>query len=164
MRTPHCLAIPAHRSSARAAALEPSARVRLLKRPSCRLCTRSGSARRSTRAQIAAKTDRSDVWMVLHGKVYNVSKYLDEHPGGEEVLLDKGGADATEDFEDVGHSNEARKVLVQFEIGELPPSERAAAASASSSSGGGGGIPTLALPVLLAAIGAGYYYYTTQLA
>ena len=102
--------------------------------------------------------------MVLHGKVYNVSKYLDEHPGGEEVLLDKGGEDATEDFEDVGHSNEARKVLKQFEIGELPPSERAAAPSASSSSGGGGGIPTLALPVLLAAIGAGYYYYTTQLA
>ena len=31
--------------------------------------------------------------------------------GGEEVLLDMGGQDATEAFEDVGHSDEAREIL-----------------------------------------------------
>ena len=39
--------------------------------------------------------------------------------GGEEVLLDVGGQDATEAFEDVGHSDEAREQLVALEVGLL---------------------------------------------
>ena len=101
--------------------------------------------------------------MSIHGKVYNVTKYLDDHPGGEEVLLDRAGKDATEDYEDVGHSNEARKALLPMEVGELPPSEKASVAASSSSSSGGGGA-ALAIPVLLVAIAAGYYYYTTNMA
>ena len=89
--------------------------------------------------------------MSIHGKVYDISKYLDDHPGGEEVLMDRAGKDATEDYEDVGHSNEARKTLNRFEVGELPPSERVAVSE--SSSGGGGGGMMMAVPVLLLALG-----------
>jgi len=39
--------------------------------------------------------------------------------GGEEVLLDVGGQDATEAFEDVGHSDEARETLEQLKVGTL---------------------------------------------
>ncbi|KIW75334.1 hypothetical protein Z517_10075 [Fonsecaea pedrosoi CBS 271.37] len=39
--------------------------------------------------------------------------------GGQEVLIDQGGVDATEAFEEVGHSEEARKQLAEFYIGEL---------------------------------------------
>jgi cytochrome b5 len=39
--------------------------------------------------------------------------------GGEEVMLDVGGQDATEAFEDVGHSEEAREILAGYEIGTL---------------------------------------------
>lgn len=39
--------------------------------------------------------------------------------GGEEVLLDVGGQDATEAFEDVGHSDEAREILEGLLIGDL---------------------------------------------
>lgn len=39
--------------------------------------------------------------------------------GGEEVLLDVGGQDATEAFEDVGHSDEAREILEGLKIGSL---------------------------------------------
>ncbi|CAG8715350.1 30299_t:CDS:2, partial [Racocetra persica] len=51
------------------------------------------------------------------------------HPGGEEVLLDEAGQDATEAFEDVGHSEEALEILKGLEIGELkdgipPPSAK----------------------------------------
>lgn len=42
-----------------------------------------------------------------------------QHPGGEEVLLEQAGADATESFEDVGHSTDAREMLQQYFIGEL---------------------------------------------
>lgn len=39
--------------------------------------------------------------------------------GGEEVLLDVGGQDATEPFEDVGHSDEAREILDGLLVGTL---------------------------------------------
>uniref|UniRef100_A0A8C2BJK5 Cytochrome b5 type B n=1 Tax=Cyprinus carpio TaxID=7962 RepID=A0A8C2BJK5_CYPCA len=38
------------------------------------------------------------------------------HPGGEEVLMEQAGADATESFEDVGHSTDAREMLQQYYI------------------------------------------------
>ena len=41
------------------------------------------------------------------------------HSGGEEVLLDVGGQDATEAFEDVGHSDEAREILEGLLVGKL---------------------------------------------
>jgi hypothetical protein len=39
--------------------------------------------------------------------------------GGEEVLLDVGGQDSTEAFEDVGHSDEAREILEGLYVGTL---------------------------------------------
>lgn len=39
--------------------------------------------------------------------------------GGEEVILDVGGQDATEAFEDVGHSDEARETLEKLLVGTL---------------------------------------------
>uniref|UniRef100_A0A8B9VA72 Cytochrome b5 heme-binding domain-containing protein n=1 Tax=Anas zonorhyncha TaxID=75864 RepID=A0A8B9VA72_9AVES len=47
--------------------------------------------------------------------------FLFYHPGGEEVLLEQAGKDATESFEDVGHSTDAREMLKQYYIGEVHP-------------------------------------------
>jgi hypothetical protein len=44
-----------------------------------------------------------------------------QHPGGEEVLREQAGGDATENFEDVGHSTDARELSKTFIIGELHP-------------------------------------------
>lgn len=44
-----------------------------------------------------------------------------QHPGGEEVLLEQAGADASESFEDVGHSSDAREMLKQYYIGDVHP-------------------------------------------
>lgn len=41
------------------------------------------------------------------------------HPGGEEVLLEQAGKHATEAFEDVGHSTDARELMKQYKIGDL---------------------------------------------
>nr|XP_009926688.1 PREDICTED: cytochrome b5 isoform X3 [Haliaeetus albicilla] len=46
------------------------------------------------------------------------------HPGGEEVLREQAGGDATENFEDVGHSTDARTLSEDFIIGELHPDDR----------------------------------------
>ncbi|RVX75631.1 putative cytochrome b5 [Exophiala mesophila] len=72
-----------------------------------------------TYAEVSAHSTKKDLYLVIHDKVYNTTSFVDEHPGGEEVLLDVGGQDATEAFEDVGHSDEAREVLEGLLIGKL---------------------------------------------
>lgn len=47
-----------------------------------------------------------------------------QHPGGEEVLLEQGGRDASEPFEDVGHSSDARELMQKYKIGEIVEAER----------------------------------------
>lgn len=47
-----------------------------------------------------------------------------QHPGGEEVLREQAGGDATESFEDVGHSTDAREMAGSMMIGELHPVSR----------------------------------------
>ncbi|KIH64489.1 cytochrome b5-like Heme/Steroid binding domain protein [Ancylostoma duodenale] len=49
--------------------------------------------------------------------VYDVSKFLDEHPGGLEVIAELAGKDATASFEDVGHSKDARDMAKEYLIG-----------------------------------------------
>ncbi|XP_034046332.1 cytochrome b5 [Thalassophryne amazonica] len=66
----------------------------------------------------------SDMWIVIHDKVYDITRFLEEHPGGEEVLMEQAGTDATESFEDVGHSTDARETLQQYYIGELHMGDR----------------------------------------
>ncbi|ERN09073.1 hypothetical protein AMTRI_Chr06g197440 [Amborella trichopoda] len=63
-----------------------------------------------------------DCWLVINGKVYNVTEFLEDHPGGDEVLLSATGKDATDDFEDVGHSTSARAMMDEFYVGEIDPS------------------------------------------
>ncbi len=57
--------------------------------------------------------------MVIRGKVYDVSAFLDDHPGGEEVLREHAAKNATLDFEDVGHSAAAQELMKDFCIGDL---------------------------------------------
>ncbi|THU74796.1 hypothetical protein C4D60_Mb04t37200 [Musa balbisiana] len=52
-------------------------------------------------------------------KVYDVTPFLDEHPGGDEVLLAVTGKDATNDFEDIGHSNSAKDMMAKYYIGQV---------------------------------------------
>jgi len=72
-----------------------------------------------TYSDVSAHSTKKDLYVVIHDKVYNASSFVDEHPGGEEVLLDVGGQDATEAFEDVGHSDEAREILDGLLVGDL---------------------------------------------
>ncbi|KAL1918925.1 uncharacterized protein VTP21DRAFT_2306 [Calcarisporiella thermophila] len=86
-----------------------------------------------TLAEINTHSSRQSLWVILHNKVYNVTQFIDEHPGGEEVLLDVAGRDATEEFEDIGHSEDARALLKQFLIGELNPTDVAKSKTAQQS-------------------------------
>jgi cytochrome b involved in lipid metabolism len=44
-----------------------------------------------SRSQVQAHKSRNDVWIIVHGKVYDVTLFLSEHPGGEDILLEYAG-------------------------------------------------------------------------
>ncbi|TXT11035.1 hypothetical protein VHUM_01786 [Vanrija humicola] len=75
------------------------------------------SAKTYTIDDLQAHKSRDSLYLLISGKVYDVTQFLDEHPGGDEVLLEEGGRDATEAFEDVGHSDEARDMLPKMLLG-----------------------------------------------
>lgn len=71
---------------------------------------------------IAAKIAGHAISFYLTFQVYDVTPFMDEHPGGDEVLLAVTGKDATSDFEDIGHSESAREMMEKYHIGEIDAS------------------------------------------
>ncbi|XP_038977691.1 cytochrome b5-like [Phoenix dactylifera] len=59
---------------------------------------------------------------ILVLQVFDVTPFMDEHPGGDEVLLAVTGKDATNDFEDVGHSTSAKEMMSKYCIGDIDSS------------------------------------------
>ena len=72
-----------------------------------------------TRDEVSMHYDEGDCWIIISGKVYDVSPFLDEHPGGIEVIMEYAGLDATSDFEDLPHPPEAYDMLKTYLIGEI---------------------------------------------
>ncbi|KAK1559300.1 hypothetical protein Q3G72_012981 [Acer saccharum] len=62
---------------------------------------------------------KTDCWLIISGKVYDVTPFLDDHPGGDEAMINVTGKDATDDFDDVGHSKSALDMLQKYYVGEI---------------------------------------------
>ena len=48
-----------------------------------------------TRAEVALHKTPQDLWIIIDSKVYDVTNWLKRHPGGEMILKNSGGQDAT---------------------------------------------------------------------
>ncbi|KAK8096596.1 nitrate reductase [Apiospora kogelbergensis] len=97
--------------------------------------------------EVALHKEGTDAWMTIHGEVYDVTKYLHDHPGGADVLVEAAGMDASEAFDNAGHSEDAFEIMEQYRVGKLkgakkfgaqpvkvtlqPPQEKKVAASRS---------------------------------
>jgi cytochrome b involved in lipid metabolism len=113
------------------------------------------------RTEVAEHNKAEDCWIVINGKVYNVSPYLSEHPGGPEIILDQAGKDASEDFEDTGHSPEARATLKKFYVGDAEgpaPGKAGQARSGGAKAESGPSMLTIIL-VLLVLLGGAYFAF-----
>ncbi len=69
--------------------------------------------------QVSKHNSRSNLWIIIEGNVYDCTRFLDEHPGGEEVILELAGMDATEGFEQIGHSPDAIDLLKTMIVGKV---------------------------------------------
>ncbi|ELW61924.1 Cytochrome b5 [Tupaia chinensis] len=77
-----------------------------------------------TLEEIQKHNHSKSTWVILHHKVYDLTKLLEEHPGGEEVLREQARGDATKNFDDVGHSTDAQELSKMYIIRELHPDDR----------------------------------------
>lgn len=75
-----------------------------------------GVPRRVTRQELAQHNKVDDCWISIYGKVYNVTPYLDFHPGGVDEMMRGAGKEATALFNEVhqyvNYSSMLRKCLV----------------------------------------------------
>lgn len=107
-------------------------------------------------AEASKHTSEKDCWLIIHGKVYDVTAFLDEHPGGYDIVVAASGKDGTEDFEEIGHSTTAKEMLADYYIGEYEGGDahpvEAVKRVKSEKKGGGGVIKALLLPLLIVLI------------
>ncbi|KAE9548331.1 hypothetical protein FO519_008457 [Halicephalobus sp. NKZ332] len=59
--------------------------------------------------------------VIIHNFVFDLTLFFERHPGGEDILQEYIGLDATEAFESVGHSPRARTMMLRFIVGEVVP-------------------------------------------
>lgn len=67
--------------------------------------------------EISRHRSPTDLWLTAHGKVYDVTEWVEMHPGGSAALLGRGGRDATRDLD--FHSEKARAMWEATCIGRL---------------------------------------------
>ncbi|CAF2471127.1 unnamed protein product [Rotaria sp. Silwood2] len=79
--------------------------------------------------------DKDKSILMINNHIYDVTRFLEEHPGGEEVLKEQHGRDASNAFEDVGHSSDAREQMKAYEIAQIDP-VRSVMVDSSGSTGG----------------------------
>jgi len=133
-----------------------------LKRFSCKTASPMAEQKLQeyTAEEVVKHSKRSDLWIIIHGKVYNVTPFLEEHPGGPEVLENHGGHDATQDFEDVFHSPKARELMQKYVIGSLQgylePAQTASSTVRSQQADSGSKLLFYLVPLLILLAAVGY--------
>jgi len=80
-------------------------------------------------AEISQHNTEQDCWLIISGRVYDVTKFIARHPGGK-ALLEGCGQDATILFltrpmgSGTEHSNRAKSMLDDYYIGNLTSNEQ----------------------------------------
>ncbi|CAB4392018.1 unnamed protein product [Rhizophagus irregularis] len=71
-----------------------------------------------TMKQVEKHNSEEDCWIVIEKKVYDCTKFLNDHPGGVDSILINTGMDCTEEFNAI-HSIKAKNMLADYYIGDL---------------------------------------------
>ncbi|XP_076912880.1 cytochrome B5-like protein [Bidens hawaiensis] len=70
------------------------------------------------KAQVSLHNKRTDCWIIIKDKVYDVTPYVEEHPGGDAILA-HAGDDSTQGFLGPQHATRVFDMIEDFYIGEL---------------------------------------------
>ncbi|KAI8476276.1 MAG: cytochrome b5-like heme/steroid binding domain-containing protein [Monoraphidium minutum] len=79
---------------------------------------------RWTREEVAMHSAADDLWLIIQDqrskewRVYDVTQYVDEHPGGMAIMYNAGG-DATKGFHGPQHPPTVFELLADYCVGTL---------------------------------------------
>eukprot|EP00271_Cylindrocystis_brebissonii_P011554 TRINITY_DN29411_c0_g1_i1.p1 TRINITY_DN29411_c0_g1~~TRINITY_DN29411_c0_g1_i1.p1 ORF type:complete len:191 (+),score=45.34 TRINITY_DN29411_c0_g1_i1:104-676(+) len=68
--------------------------------------------------EVSRHSSRDDCWLIIKGKVYDVTSYVDEHPGGDSIAKNAGG-EATEGFLGPQHPSRVFDIIEDYFVGDL---------------------------------------------
>jgi alkylation response protein AidB-like acyl-CoA dehydrogenase/predicted heme/steroid binding protein len=85
-----------------------------------------------TKEDVAKHNTAEDCWIIVHNKVYDVTKFLSEHPGGKKVLVNVAGKDATKQFDQFHKGDILTKYGPPLLIGEIGAAQETKQASTAT--------------------------------
>eukprot|EP01104_Vermistella_antarctica_P019147 TRINITY_DN7366_c0_g1_i1.p1 TRINITY_DN7366_c0_g1~~TRINITY_DN7366_c0_g1_i1.p1 ORF type:complete len:137 (+),score=8.70 TRINITY_DN7366_c0_g1_i1:201-611(+) len=83
-----------------------------------------GRVLRLCKDEVKPHREETDAWMILRGKVYNITEYMRFHPGGVDKLLLAGGRDGTSLFNKTHAWVNVDRMLGPCLVGVLVPSDQ----------------------------------------
>lgn len=93
--------------------------INMLKKTRQNKTQRGGKLKIVSINELKKHNTRNDAWILISGKVYDITKWIDKHPGGD-VILKGVGKDATQMFNNIGHSDHVKnEVLPKYLIGKI---------------------------------------------
>ncbi|KAH1108348.1 hypothetical protein J1N35_012116 [Gossypium stocksii] len=76
------------------------------------------TASRISMSEVKKHNSVDSAWIVVHGHIYDCTRFLKDHPGGISSILINAGTDCTDEFDAI-HSDKAKNMLEDYRIGEL---------------------------------------------
>jgi cytochrome b involved in lipid metabolism len=70
-------------------------------------------------AMVGRHNSNQDCWLIIHGNIYNVTTFINVHPGGVRAIANFCGNDATAAFDGLPHSAFANNLLKNFAIARV---------------------------------------------
>ena len=82
--------------------------------------------RQITAEEVAKHNSAESCWVIIHGKVYDLTSFLPAHPGGQKIILKEAGKDGSKAFDAI-HSIDVIERLLKPEncLGEIVESAEA---------------------------------------
>lgn len=77
-----------------------------------------------TLKEVAKHNKESDCWVVVNGKVLDVTDFMNDHPGGKMAIMTFAGKNATEEFNMVHDPNVVDKYASDYIVGVFKPSSK----------------------------------------
>jgi cytochrome b involved in lipid metabolism len=75
------------------------------------------------KSEVSKHNSPEDLFIIVQNKVYDVSDYVEDHPGGAAAIVRYPGQDCTEQFSGIQHPAKVWDVVQDYYVGELEPKE-----------------------------------------
>lgn len=87
-------------------------------KPTTTTPTTTGTRKTLSSTEVAKHSTREDCYLIVKNIVYDVTTYIDKHPGGKSKIVNKCGQESSSAFAAI-HSNFAWNLLAKYYVADL---------------------------------------------